>query len=813
MFESRFTLTVVLSSLGVFPVVAMASELALVPVASTGPHTIVGNEIVLAGGGQTVTFEIHASDWEPELLRGVQVVMDMNGFVSGMAGTALPLGWDRAPGDGHCLVTPCVSDAECPSEFTCMEGELIFNTCNGPNHNPEPGAFIDTAHPGYVFNGHQVLTAMDHTCYRYLNIVMNAAQSAEFTPPPKYVGTLVLVVSNDAEGTFTIGFEEDQCLFAYGPEESVVPSTFSPGVIRIVDPLCDNDIIEPGEECDGGLGCTNCLCDPGFAEMNPPSTICRSTCEANEAFKVHPSIINPPNGLGTSVSINGDRLLASAGGDDCEDGSRNCGSVFVFRFDGAIWIEEDRLTADDAQAWDFFGTTISQSGDRIIVGSTGGLNPPDAFGTAYVFRWDDSSTPFDPSDDFWVQEARLNAADEIVGDGYGFPVSISGDRAIVGARFDDDAGTSSGSAYVFRRDGMSWVQEAKLTADDAFGGDLFGWSVAISGDRIVVGARGATCGGVFNRCGAAYVYRLEGGGWVQEAKLLASDIAVGDAFGISIAIDNDRLIVGAYHNDDACPADPDCDSGSAYLFRREGTNWVEEAKLTASDAAAENLFSWNVSINGDRAIVGTRIGEVATDFGSTYVYQRNDNGTPLDPTDDLWPQTAKLTASDGAPGDLFAWAVSISGDWALAGASRDDDACPTPNCNTGSVYVFNLLDLCPICGDGTCASSESCTCPDDCGAPLSNEGSGATCADGLDNDCDGQIDSADPDCSSIPTVSTWGLAIIAIMLLIGAKVCFDRHRAGMRARATETEWGPTCPRLRLGHSARHRITDNLVTYR
>lgn len=257
MFGTRFTQTVVITLLGIFPVVGTASELALVPIAATGPHTIAGNEIVLAGGGQTVTFEIHASDWEPELLRGVQVVIDMNGLVSGMAGTALPLGWDRVPGDGMCLVTPCASDAECPPGFTCFDGNGIGSTCNGPDHDPELGAFIDTTHPGYVFNGLQVLTAMDHLCYRYLSIVTNAAQSAEFTPPPKYVGSLVLVVSDDAEGTFTIGFEEDQCLFAYGPEESVVPSTFSPGVIRIVHPVCGNGACEPSE------GETNCPTDCG----------------------------------------------------------------------------------------------------------------------------------------------------------------------------------------------------------------------------------------------------------------------------------------------------------------------------------------------------------------------------------------------------------------------------------------------------------------------------------------------------------------------------------------------------------------------
>ncbi|UCC32352.1 MAG: FG-GAP repeat protein, partial [Phycisphaerales bacterium] len=258
-----------------------------------------------------------------------------------------------------------------------------------------------------------------------------------------------------------------------------------------------------------------------------------------------------------------------------------------------------------------------------------------------------NDTPHDPGDDFWVQEDKLTPWDVTEGDLFGISVAIRGHRAIVGARDDDDAGSNSGSAYVFRHDDNDtpydptddrWVREAKLTASDAAGGDRFGTSVSISGDRAVVGAQLDDDAG--SHSGSSYVFRCDDNAtpldpsddfWIQEDKLTASDAAGGDRFGVSVFISGDRIVVGAALDDDACLAEPTCDSGSAYVFRLDdnGTSsqatddfWVQQAKLVASDMCEGDVFGASVTICGDQAIVGAHLDDDdrGEDSGSVYTF-------------------------------------------------------------------------------------------------------------------------------------------------------------------------------------------------
>ncbi len=131
---------------------------------------------------------------------------------------------------------------------------------------------------------------------------------------------------------------------------------------------------------------------------------------------------------------------------------------------------------------------------------------------------------------------------------FGYSVSIDGDYAIVGANENDDAGTGSGSAYIFVRSGTNWTEQAKLTASDAAEGDHFGTSVSISGDYAIVGAHANDDGGSYS--GSAYIFVRSGTNWTEQAKLTASDANGADEFGISVSIDGDYAIVGAYRDDD-----------------------------------------------------------------------------------------------------------------------------------------------------------------------------------------------------------------------------------------------------------------------
>jgi len=288
------------------------------------------------------------------------------------------------------------------------------------------------------------------------------------------------------------------------------------------------------------------------------------------------------------------------------------------------WLEQDKLLASDGAVGDYFGRSVSIDGDYAIVGALHDNDNGDWSGSAYVFIRSGTA---------WAEQAKLLASDGAAYDYFGCSVSIDGDYAIVGAWDDDDIVASSGSAYVFTRSGTDWTEQAKLLASDGAVGDSFGCSVSIDGDYAIIGADYDDDNG--SQSGSAYVFTRSGTDWTQQAKLLASDGDIGDRFGVSVSIDGDYAIVGADSDDDNGDM-----SGSAYVFTRSGTDWTQQAKLLASDIAGGDQFGWSVSIDGDYAIVGAwRDDDNGVDSGSAYVFTRS--GTD-------WIQQAKLLASDGA---------------------------------------------------------------------------------------------------------------------------------------------------------------------
>ncbi|MCH8006801.1 MAG: FG-GAP repeat protein, partial [Planctomycetes bacterium] len=286
---------------------------------------------------------------------------------------------------------------------------------------------------------------------------------------------------------------------------------------------------------------------------------------------------------------------------------------------------QETLTALDGAASDALGNAVAIAGDSAIVGAHFDDDAGGASGSAYVFVRDGVS---------WTQQDKLTANDAAAGDVFGIAVAISGDTVVVGASDDDDAGSNSGSAYVFVRNGMSWPQQAKLTASDAAALDAFGRDVAISGNLIIIGAPNNDDNG--SESGSAYIYRFDPNTseWFEEAKLLASDGMAFDAFGISCAIGADVAIVGAYGDghDEGVQF-----TGSAYIFRFDGSTWIQEAKLVASDAAAGDEFGWSVAMSGDVVIIGVYSDDDNGDrSGSAYIYRFDGLA---------WLEEAKLLAS------------------------------------------------------------------------------------------------------------------------------------------------------------------------
>ncbi len=292
------------------------------------------------------------------------------------------------------------------------------------------------------------------------------------------------------------------------------------------------------------------------------------------------------------------------------------------------------------------------------------------------------------------EQAKPLANDGMAGDYFGCAVSLSRDTALVGARLDND---TSGSAYVFIRSATGWTQQAKLFASDGASADQFGDPVSLSGDTALVGVHGDDDNGT--AAGSAYVFVRSGTSWTQQAKLQASDGAAGDLFGCAVAVSVDAALVGALGDDDNGSF-----SGSAYVFVRSGTSWMQRTKLLASDGAPDDEFGRVVSLSGDTALVGADEHDSdAFNSGAAYVFVRA--GTD-------WTQLVKLTASDAASDDMFAHAVGVSGDTALVGAWFDDDAGDT----SGSAYVFALPPK---------SGTAYCTCPL---GPCGNSDPGAGCA-------------------------------------------------------------------------------------
>jgi len=285
-------------------------------------------------------------------------------------------------------------------------------------------------------------------------------------------------------------------------------------------------------------------------------------------------------------------------------------------------------------------------------------------GSAYVFT---------RTGTHWSQQAKLTTKDASEGDSFGWSIGISGDIAVIGAPRDDDMGKDSGSAYVFTRTGSTWSQQAKLTAQDGTEGDVFGISIAIFGDTILVGADLNAEKGV--NAGAAYVFTRSGSTWSEQAKLTAADGAEGDIFGVRVALQDNTALISARRDDDDVMG---VDAGSAYVFTRVGTTWTQQVKLTAPDGAADDRFGRSVALTADTALIGAMFQDKqGKNSGAAYLYKRSGN---------TWSLQTQLTAADGAEGDVFGWNVALFGQTALISANRDNDKGK----NSGSAYIFDI---------------------------------------------------------------------------------------------------------------------------
>ncbi len=334
------------------------------------------------------------------------------------------------------------------------------------------------------------------------------------------------------------------------------------------------------------------------------------TAHAQECAPVEAAVLLAADGaagdsFGFSVSIDGDTAIAGALND--RDSGVQSGSVYIYQYSEGAWSEQDKLRPLDGRNQDEFGYSVSISGDTAIVGAyshtADGLFDS---GAAYVFT---------RSGEVWTQQAKLLPGDAAPDDVFGWAVAVDGDTAVVGAVGADSIGSNTGAAYVFTRTGGVWTEQAKLSPDTWTLNGMFGFAVAVEGDTVGVGMPRA--GDIATRAGAAYVFTRSGGVWTQQAKLLASDAELRDEFGFSVALSGDTMLIGARDDDN----DNGSRAGSAYIFTRSGGTWTEHTKLLASDGTAGNFFGDAVALAGDVALVGARNGSGS---GAAYVFTRSE---------------------------------------------------------------------------------------------------------------------------------------------------------------------------------------------
>lgn len=379
---------------------------------------------------------------------------------------------------------------------------------------------------------------------------------------------------------------------------------------------------------------------------------------------------------GTSVAIDGFLAVVGSPGD-----AGGTGMVYVYMFDGFNWRLQCRLTASNYQPGDRFGTSVSVSGDVVVVGAPQ-PSPLNANGQAYVFV-KPSTGWFD-----MTENAILTSSTGANYDNFGYAAAIDGDTVVVGAYLDDDSGTNSGAAFVFERAAMGWrsmTETAVLTASDNNIGDQFGVSVAIDGRQVIVGADRDS--DVALQAGSAYVFEAPASGWAsmtESAKLTRTAPVDFDRFGLSVGSTDGAAVVGAWGDDAAAEK-----AGAAFVFERPVTGWAnmnETATLTASNAAAGDHLGWSVDIDGDTVVAGAPANLFdGSGFGSSYVYLRPVAG---------WVSTTEDSTqvqSTPALDDEFGMSVSISEPLVYVGARFVETLAYS---QSGASYLFGLNDDC-----------------------------------------------------------------------------------------------------------------------
>lgn len=376
----------------------------------------------------------------------------------------------------------------------------------------------------------------------------------------------------------------------------------------------------------------------------------------NEIQKIFASDGSGFANFGISSSLSGDFAVVGAYLGRNEDYEAT-GAAYIYNYEGENWNEHTKLLASDGIVNAHYGVSSSIDGNFAIIGAPSDCSAGFFAGAAYIYNFDGTN---------WVEQIKITETNVIDEQGLGSSVAISGNFAIIGVPMDDENGYHSGSAYIYHYNGTDWNEFVKLTASDSSNVYQYGTCVSIDGNFAMVGSPE-------NR--SVHVYFFDGSDWTEQAILTASAGSNDDRFGSSISIDDNFAVIGAFGGIVSTVI------GSAYVFYFDGSEWIEQAVLMASDGFEFNHYGCSVSISGNIAVIGAQYDDEFGQWsGASYIY--NFDGLN-------WIEVTKIVASDGAEFDKFGTSVSVDSDFLIVGAHGDDGNAG----DSGTAYIFHTNEL------------------------------------------------------------------------------------------------------------------------
>jgi trimeric autotransporter adhesin len=408
------------------------------------------------------------------------------------------------------------------------------------------------------------------------------------------------------------------------------------------------------------------------------------------------------DGFGASVALDGDNLLVGAPWQDgakggvnalrMSSGANDSGAAYLFTRTGTTWSEQAYFKADAPAAGDYFGSDVAILDDVIVIGAprtdpTGASGAPPRAGVAYVFvRGSDGS---------WSQQARLSAQDGAAGNLFGLRLALRKDLLLIGATAEKLAGQSSGAVYVFSRAANAWQATQTLTAAKPIADSAFGSALALDGDTLAIGAQKDPSSAA--AAGSAYVFTQQGGAWTQQQRIEPTTPSAGATFGWSVAVQGDTLVVGAPRATVSLTAP----SGQAYVFERTSGHWQQTLVLQAPVPRITDYFGVDLVLmptglligasgdgSGARGLQGDAKNNTAPQSGALYLYSRQK---------DQFAMSTYIKASNSEPRDAFGISIAWSGDTIVAGANFESRQASGVNgtptgmtlMNSGAAYVIH----------------------------------------------------------------------------------------------------------------------------